>query len=107
MSEIRGFHAHVYYDAATKPKAAQLRDTITGKFKVEPGAAASPWLYRSGRGNSFSPIAPRSRETCGRGGAALRETSPGYGRCADDHDRPNCQPELSIVVLPDNNSRGS
>jgi len=38
MSEIRGFHAHVYYDADTKPKAAQLRDTITGKFKVEPGA---------------------------------------------------------------------
>jgi DOPA 4,5-dioxygenase len=30
--------AHVYYDADTKPKAAQLRDTITGKFKVEPGA---------------------------------------------------------------------
>ena len=38
MSEIRGFHAHVYYDADTKPKAAQLRDTITGKFKVETGA---------------------------------------------------------------------
>ena len=38
MSEIRGFHAHVYYDADTKPKAAQLRETIVGKFKVEPGA---------------------------------------------------------------------
>jgi len=38
MTEIKGFHAHVYYDADTKPKAAQLRDTITGKFKVEPGA---------------------------------------------------------------------
>ena len=37
MSEIRGYHAHVYYDAATKPKAAQLRDAIIGKFKVEPG----------------------------------------------------------------------
>jgi len=37
MSEIRGYHAHVYYDAATKPKAAKLRDTIIGRFKVEPG----------------------------------------------------------------------
>ena len=38
MSEIKGFHAHVYYDAETKPKAAQLRETIIGKFKIEPGA---------------------------------------------------------------------
>src|ERR1700749_2399851 len=38
MSAIKGFHAHVYYDAETKPKAAQLRETIIGKFKIEPGA---------------------------------------------------------------------
>ena len=38
MSEIRGFHAHVYYDADTKPKAAQLRETMLAKFKTEPGA---------------------------------------------------------------------
>jgi aromatic ring-cleaving dioxygenase len=38
MSEIRGYHAHVYYDAETKPKAAKLRETIIGKFAVEPGA---------------------------------------------------------------------
>ena len=25
MSEIKGYHAHVYYDAASKPKAAKLR----------------------------------------------------------------------------------
>ena len=37
MSEIKGYHAHVYYDAATKAKAARLRDAIIGKFKVEPG----------------------------------------------------------------------
>jgi aromatic ring-cleaving dioxygenase len=37
MSSIRGFHAHVYYDAATRPKAAQLRDAIIGQFNVEPG----------------------------------------------------------------------
>ena len=37
MSEIKGYHAHVYYDAASKPKAAKLREAIIGKFKVEPG----------------------------------------------------------------------
>jgi len=37
MSEIRGYHAHVYYDPATKPKAAALREQIIAKFKVEPG----------------------------------------------------------------------
>jgi aromatic ring-cleaving dioxygenase len=37
MSEIRGFHAHVYYDGDTKPKAAQLREALLGKFKTEPG----------------------------------------------------------------------
>ena len=38
MSEIRGFHAHVYYDGNTKPKAAQLREKLLAKFKTEPGA---------------------------------------------------------------------
>jgi DOPA 4,5-dioxygenase len=38
MEEIKGYHAHVYYDAATKGKAAALRDAIVGRFKVEPGA---------------------------------------------------------------------
>ncbi len=37
MSEIKGYHAHVYYDAATKPLAARLREAILGKFAVEPG----------------------------------------------------------------------
>jgi DOPA 4,5-dioxygenase len=37
MTEIKGYHAHVYYNAATKPKAAELRETIIGKFAVEPG----------------------------------------------------------------------
>ncbi len=37
MSEIKGYHAHVYYDAATKAKAEQLRATLAGKFAVEPG----------------------------------------------------------------------
>ena len=39
MAELnKGYHAHVYYDAATKPTAARLRDTIIAKFAVEPGA---------------------------------------------------------------------
>jgi DOPA 4,5-dioxygenase len=37
MSENRGYHAHIYYDPNTKPKAAQLREVLLGKFKVEPG----------------------------------------------------------------------
>src|SRR5260370_27683965 len=38
MSENKGYHAHVYYDAATKPAAEKLRETLIGKFKVESGA---------------------------------------------------------------------
>jgi aromatic ring-cleaving dioxygenase len=38
MTENRGYHAHVYYNADTKPLAAKLRETIIGKFIVEPGA---------------------------------------------------------------------
>ena len=37
MSEIKGYHAHVYYDPKTKPLAAKVRETIIGKFTVEPG----------------------------------------------------------------------
>jgi aromatic ring-cleaving dioxygenase len=37
MSENRGYHAHIYYDPDTKPKAAQLREVLLEKFKVEPG----------------------------------------------------------------------
>ena len=40
MSELKGYHAHVYFDAATKPVASRLRDTIISKFAVEPGAFA-------------------------------------------------------------------
>jgi aromatic ring-cleaving dioxygenase len=36
-SEIRGYHAHVYYNPETKPAAARLRETLLGQFKVEPG----------------------------------------------------------------------
>jgi aromatic ring-cleaving dioxygenase len=38
MTEIKGYHAHVYYDTDTRTIAADLRDTIIGSFAVEPGA---------------------------------------------------------------------
>ena len=37
MSDIKGYHAHVYYDEARKPVAAKLREALISKFKVEPG----------------------------------------------------------------------
>ena len=37
MTALKGYHAHVYYDAASKPVAQRLRDTIVGKFNVVPG----------------------------------------------------------------------
>ena len=37
MTELKGYHAHVYYNADTKPAATRLRQTIIEKFSVEPG----------------------------------------------------------------------
>jgi aromatic ring-cleaving dioxygenase len=34
---ITGYHAHVYYDAASKPAAAELRDAVAGRFEVKLG----------------------------------------------------------------------
>jgi aromatic ring-cleaving dioxygenase len=38
VTELKGFHAHVYYDPTTRPVAERLRDTILGQFAVKPGA---------------------------------------------------------------------
>lgn len=38
MTEVRGYHAHVYYDADSRGTAERLRDTIVNSFTVEPGA---------------------------------------------------------------------
>ena len=38
MTEIKGYHAHVYYDASTRQTAEALRGTIIARFAVEPGA---------------------------------------------------------------------
>jgi aromatic ring-cleaving dioxygenase len=35
--ELRGYHAHVYYDAKTRAEAERLRDRIAGQFPVELG----------------------------------------------------------------------
>ena len=38
MTELKGYHAHVCYDQATRPVAERLRDTLLGQFSVKPGA---------------------------------------------------------------------
>jgi DOPA 4,5-dioxygenase len=40
MIKVKGYHAHVYFDAATMPAAERLRDTLVGMFAVEAGAFA-------------------------------------------------------------------
>jgi aromatic ring-cleaving dioxygenase len=36
-TQIKGFHAHVYYDAATRDRAAQVRETLASQFDVRLG----------------------------------------------------------------------
>ena len=38
MAKIKGYHAHVYFDAATRPTAERLCNTIVAMFSVKPGA---------------------------------------------------------------------
>ena len=38
MTELKGYHAHVYYDPDTRPIAERLRETIISRFAVKPGA---------------------------------------------------------------------
>jgi DOPA 4,5-dioxygenase len=37
ISEIHGYHAHVYYDAESKPAAAALREAIETRFDMRMG----------------------------------------------------------------------
>lgn len=37
LEKIHGYHAHVYYDAASRADAARLRDAIESNFDVEMG----------------------------------------------------------------------
>jgi len=38
MTELKGYHAHVYYDPTTRPVAERLREEMLGRFAVKPGA---------------------------------------------------------------------
>lgn len=38
IEQITGYHAHVYYDAATKPAAATLREAIEARFDMTMGS---------------------------------------------------------------------
>jgi aromatic ring-cleaving dioxygenase len=38
MTELKGYHAHVYYNPETRPVAEKLQAAILGKFTCEPGA---------------------------------------------------------------------
>jgi|SRR4051812_18571493 len=40
MVELKGYHAHVYFDATTRSTAEQLRDAIVASFAVRAGAFA-------------------------------------------------------------------
>ena len=37
VAVIRGYHAHVYYDAESKPAAAALREAIETRFDIRMG----------------------------------------------------------------------
>jgi DOPA 4,5-dioxygenase len=38
VTAIRGFHAHVYFDATTRPTAERVHDALAQRFGVELGA---------------------------------------------------------------------
>src|SRR5688572_7793279 len=38
MTVLKGYHAHVYFDTATRQIAERLRDAIVSNFAVEAGA---------------------------------------------------------------------
>ena len=37
LSELHGYHVHIYYDADTQPTAEKLRDTLAANFPVQVG----------------------------------------------------------------------
>jgi aromatic ring-cleaving dioxygenase len=37
MTDLKGYHAHVYFDAASRATAERLRDALVSRFTVKPG----------------------------------------------------------------------
>ena len=56
-SMITGYHAHVYYDAETKPLAAGVRAGFEARFETGPHDASDPGVIRMGRWHD-DPIGP-------------------------------------------------
>jgi DOPA 4,5-dioxygenase len=50
-SAITGYHAHVYYDAESKPTAAEVRAGVEARFEMRPG------VIRMGRWHD-NPVGP-------------------------------------------------
>ena len=53
IDRIRGYHAHVYFDASTESEAATLRDALDQRFDVtlgrwhhKPVGPHSAWMYQ-------------------------------------------------------------
>jgi DOPA 4,5-dioxygenase len=40
MTPVKGYHAHVYFDATTRSCAERLREALLSQFAVKPGAFA-------------------------------------------------------------------
>ena len=98
--KIDGYHAHVYYDPATRARAEQLRETIAGTLGVEVRELSDeprgphpvpqfrfmftaaqfenivPWLMLNARALTFSstrwPTTPTKATRAMRCGSALR-----------------------------------
>jgi DOPA 4,5-dioxygenase len=37
MTQLKGYHAHVYFDPTSRPAAERLRDALVTQFTVKPG----------------------------------------------------------------------
>ena len=65
MTEIKGYHAHVYYNAETRNIAEGLRDTIVENLpsSLEPSAMNREARIRS-RSSTSSSRLENSRKSC-------------------------------------------
>ena len=65
MTEIKGYHAHVYYNADTRKVAESLRDTIVEMFDVKPGAFSDEPIGPHPIAHSMLSFRPKSfRKSC-------------------------------------------